>query len=254
MDIQTKIDRTWDFCINKYGIERLIALCHHGSYNYNLALPTSDVDAKLIIAPTWSDIIYNRRPLSETIKGPYGDINVTDIRLFIDVNLRKQNFNFIETLFTPYYCVNPEYADIWCYLIDYREDIAHYKPEEAVRTMMGQVRNQIMRWGKFDDTKTLYHLYRITHALKMYCSGAPFAETLAPTGEDHDFIMLLREGSFDKSTLQNFFDKVSQEAISYADGGKNVKSREFIADIVMDGTLDRFMRRALEWRFRKGME
>jgi predicted nucleotidyltransferase len=249
MDIQTKIDRTWDFCINKYGPERLIALCHHGSYNYDLALPDSDADAKLIIAPTWSDIIYNRKPMSETVKGPYGDINVTDIRLYIDVNLRKQNFNFIETLFTPFYCVNPDYADLWFYLTRSREAIAHHNPEEAVRTMMGQVRNQIMRWNKFDNNKTLYHLLRITHALRTYLAGERFEDTLAPKGEDHEFIMAVRQGKFGQEEMQKIFDRISQEAMSYNGAGGNVKSQDFVAECIMEHCLDRFMQRALAWRF-----
>ena len=52
MDIQTRIERTWDYCINMFGLERLVALTHHGSYNYGLALPDSDADAKLFIVPT----------------------------------------------------------------------------------------------------------------------------------------------------------------------------------------------------------
>ena len=245
MDIQTKIDRTWDFCINKYGPERLIALCHHGSYNYDLALPDSDADAKLIIAPTWSDIIYNRKPMSETVKGPYGDINVTDIRLYIDVNLRKQNFNFIETLFTPFYCVNPDYADLWFQLIDYREAIAHYNPKEAVRTMMGQVRNQIMRWNKFDNNKTLYHLLRIEYALSQYVAGERFEDTLAPKNEDHEFIMAVRLGKFGQEEMQKIFDRISQKAMSYHGAGDNVRSQEFVAGIAMDKILDKIMRRAI---------
>lgn len=245
MDIQTKIDRTWDFCINKYGPERLIALCHHGSYNYNLALPDSDADAKLIIAPTWDDIIRNRKPLSETVEGPFGDINVTDVRLYIDVNLRKQNFNFIETLFTPYSCVNPDYFDLWEQLIDYREAIAHYKPEEAVRTMMGQVENQYKRWGKFDDNKTLYHMLRMEHAISEYVGGERFEDTLAPKGEDHDFIMCVREGSFDKSTMEKIFNRSYERVHRIAPGAAKVKSSEFVADIVMDRVLDKIMRRAL---------
>lgn len=245
MDIQSKIERTWDFCIKTYGPERLIALCHHGSYNYDLALPNSDADAKLIIAPTWDDIIHNRKPLSTTIQGPYGDINVTDIRLYIDTNLRKQNFNFLETLFTPFYCVNPEYADIWMQLISYREAIAHYKPEEGVRTMMGQVRNQISRWGKSDDNKTLYHLLRIEYALARYVEGERFEDTLAPKGEDHEFIMTVRLGKFNQEEMQKIFDRISQKAMSYDGAGGNVKSQEFVADIVMDKMLDKFMRRAM---------
>lgn len=250
MDIQAKIDRTWDFCIAKYGLERLISLCLHGSHNYNLALPDSDADAKLFIVPTWSDIIYCRKPESKTIQGPYGDVNVCDIRLFIDVNLRKQNFNFLECLFTPYFCVNPDYADIWDTLILYREAIAHLNPQEAVRTMMGQVENQYKRWGKFDDNKTLYHMLRIEYAIGAYVSSDRFEETLAPTGEDHDFIMCVREGSFDKKTMEKFFNRSYNRAHLLADGADRVKSQDFIAENVMERVLDKFMRRALEWRFK----
>lgn len=245
MDIQTRIERTWDFCINEFGLERLIALTHHGSYNYNLEILDSDADAKLIIAPTWDDIIHNRKPLSTTMAGPYGDINVTDIRLYIDVNLRKQNFNFIETLFTPFYCVNPDYADLWFQLVDYREAIAHYNPKEAVRTMMGQVRNQIMRWNKFDNNKTLYHLLRIEYALSQYVAGERFEDTLAPKGEDNEFIMAVRLGKFSQEEMQKIFDRISQKAMSYDGAGDGVKSQDFVADIVMDKMLDKFMRRAI---------
>lgn len=249
MDIQTKIKRTWDYCINIFGLERLIALTHHGSYNYNLALPDSDADAKLFIVPTWQDILYCHKPESRTIAGPFGDINVTDIRLFIDVNLRKQNFNFLECLFTPYCCVNPHYADIWQILLDYREAIAHYSPREAVRTMAGQAENQKRRWGKFDDEKTAYHMLRIEHAIREYINGERFEDTLAPKGEDHDFIMLVREGSFDKSTLEKIFNRSYDNIQSYIENAHHVKSQEFIAEIAIEKALDKFMRRALEQRF-----
>ena len=249
MEVQAKIDRTWDFCIAKYGLERLISLCLHGSQNYNLALPDSDADAKLIIAPTWDDIIHNRKPLSTTLAGPYGDINVTDIRLYIDVNLRKQNFNFLETLFTPYNCINPNYSALWMYLVDHKEAIAHYKPEEAVRTMMGQAYNQISRWGKFDNNKTLYNLLRIEYAISRYVSGMPFADTLAPKGEDHEFIMAVRLGKFGQEEMQKIFDRISKRVVELADGGQHVKSQEFVAETVLDNALDQFMRQALAWRF-----
>lgn len=250
MNIQTKIERTWDYCIKEFGLERLVALTHHGSYNYNLALPDSDADAKLFIVPTWNDIIYCRKPESKTIQGPYGDVNVCDIRLFIDVNLRKQNFNFLECLFTPYCCVNPDYADIWDTLISHREAIAHFNPAEAVRTMMGQVENQYKRWGKFDDNKTLYHMLRIEHAIAAYVSGERFEDTLAPKGEDHDFIMLVREGSFDKRTMENIFNR-SYDSIQKIIA-ENALPREqgFVAGVAMEKALDKFMRRALEWRFK----
>jgi hypothetical protein len=250
MDIQTKIDRTWDYCISMFGRERLIALTHHGSWNYNLALPNSDADAKLFIVPTWQDILYCHKPESRTIAGPFGDINVTDIRLFIDVNLRKQNFNFLECLFTPYSCVNPDYFDIWQILLDYREAIAHYNPHEAVRTMLGQAENQKRRWGKFDDEKTTYHMLRIEHAIREYLYGERFEDTLAPKGEDHDFIMLVRESSFDKRTLENIFNCAYDNIQEMIAENALPQEQGFVAGVAMEKALDKFMRRALEWRFK----
>jgi hypothetical protein len=145
--------------------------------------------------------------------------------------------------------VNPDYADLWFCLTRDREAIAHYNPEAAVRTMMGQVRNQIMRWNKFDNNKTLYHLLRITHALRTYLDGERFEDTLAPKGEDHEFIMAVRQGKFGQEEMQKIFDRISQEAMSYHGAGGNVKSQDFVAECIMEHCLDRFMQRALAWRF-----
>lgn len=210
LEIMNKIKETWKLCIDLYGNDRCISLCHHGSYNYKLNLPDSDVDTKLIISPTWDEVINCKQPLSTTINGPHGDINVVDIRLFIGVNLRKQNFNFLECLFTPYSCVNPDYADLWNELLFYREEIAHFKPQEAIRTMMGQVENQWRRWGRFDDKKTLYHMARIHGAIKRYQEGLPFADTLVP--EDAEWIMEVRLGRIDKEAMEIYFKSFYNDA------------------------------------------
>ena len=50
---------------------------------------------------------------------------------------RKQNLNFIEILFTPYAWVNPLFESEWGRLTAAREQIAHYSPYSAVKTMKG---------------------------------------------------------------------------------------------------------------------
>lgn len=200
---QRKIDKTWEYCVQMFGRERCVALTLHGSQNYELDLPDSDVDAKLMITPTWEEVIFCKEPKSQTINGLYGDINVTDVRLFIGNNLKKQNFNFLECLFTPYSRVNPDYVDLWGELINAREIIAHYDPMQAVRTMMGQVENQWRRWDRFDNKKTLYHMARIHSAIKHYYEGFCFADTLI--AENSDWIMEVRLGKVDQEDMENFF-------------------------------------------------
>ena len=45
---QKKIDQTWKYCVEMFGLDRCVALCLHGSQNYQLDLPDSDVDAKFL--------------------------------------------------------------------------------------------------------------------------------------------------------------------------------------------------------------
>ena len=248
MNTSGKMDKTWAYCLELYG-PRCVVLTLHGSQNYCLDLPESDVDAKLMVVPTWNDIIHYAMPLSETIPGPYGDINVTDIRLFIENNLRKQNFNFIECLFTPHYRVNPKYADLWDELIAHREDIAHYKPEEAVRTMMGQMENQRKRWGKFDDKKTLYHMLRIKWAIIKYVAGANFEETMVPMGSMHDLIMEVRLGKIAQKDMEFFADSTYKIVTNVAKCADQVPSSEQAADTIMEYVQERIMARAMEGAF-----
>lgn len=203
MTTQDMVNETWNYCFQLYGRDRCVALTLHGSQNYECDTPDSDVDTKLFVAPTWDEVINYKQPLSSTINGPYGDINVTDIRLFLGNNLPKQNFNFLECLFTKYFCVNPEYADLWGELIKNREEIAHIDPAAAIRTMMGQVENQYGRWGRFDKRKTLYHMMRISWAIEAYQLGMSFAETLVPNNQEH--IMRVRLGKVCEEDMDFMF-------------------------------------------------
>lgn len=242
LEIMTKLKKTWRFCSEMFG-DRCIALCLHGSQNYELDLPDSDIDAKLILGPSWEEVINCHKPISETIKGPYGDINLCDIRLFIGVNLEKQNFNFLETLFTPYSFVNPYYEDLWAELLEHREEIAHYDPVQAVRTMMGQVENQWRRWNRFDNKKTLYHMARIHSAIKRYQEGLCFADTLIP--ENAEWIMRVRLGKVDEETMEIFFNKLYYETHEMSKP-ENYKGIDYpIVYITMDSLKERFVFRAL---------
>ena len=244
MHIQKRIEETWRFCVDLYGLEQCISLCHHGSYNYECDLPESDADAKLIVAPSWEDIVFARHPMSRTVQGPYGDINVVDIRLYIGINLYKQNFNFLETLFTPYSVVNPLYADLWAELMDNRDIIAYYRPEEAVRTMVGQVENQRRRWNKFDNNKTLYHMMRISWAIESYCRGNCFADTLIPMNMDH--IMRVRKGLVCECDMEYMFELFYEHALYCAKQPmKSIAHPE--AKAIMDSLQARFVGRAIEF-------
>jgi predicted nucleotidyltransferase len=242
LETQKKIDETWNYCLNMFGTDRCIALTLHGSQNYECDLPDSDVDSKLFITPTWEEVVSAKSMISKTIKGPFGDINVTDIRMFIGNCLMKQNFNFLECLFTPYSCVNPTYADIWEQLIEHREMIAHYDPDAAVRTMMGQVRNQYSRWNRFDNKKTLYHMMRISSAIETYQISSYFADTLIPNNVDH--IMRVRRGEVPAEDMDYMFELFYNHCCHCADRFQP-HAKDTMAESIMYELQRKFVLRAL---------
>ena len=93
--------------------DRIVGIFNQGSGNYGLDIPTSDVDTKLIVTPTFDEVVLNKKPISTThVRANNEHTDLKDIRLML-ATFRKQNLNFIEILFTPYFIVNPTFADEW---------------------------------------------------------------------------------------------------------------------------------------------
>ena len=119
----------------------MFVLVLQGSQNYGLDIYTdeykSDNDTKVIVIPSLEDVVMNKKPISTTHVLPNNEhLDIKDIRLYFD-NFKKQNINFIEILFSPYYIVNPKYRDLWEELVADRELVAHYNTNQALRCMSG---------------------------------------------------------------------------------------------------------------------
>ena len=85
----------------------IVGIFLQGSQNYRLDTSNSDVDTKLIVVPSFKDICLNKKPISTThVLDNNEHLDAKDIRLYCQC-FRKQNLNFLEILFTPYYYVNP---------------------------------------------------------------------------------------------------------------------------------------------------
>ena len=83
-----------------------------GSQNYNLDDENSDVDTKSIVIPTWRKMVLDKQPLSTTLEMPDSShVDIKDAREMIAC-YKKQNVNFVETLFTDYYKINV-CANLW---------------------------------------------------------------------------------------------------------------------------------------------
>ena len=170
--------------------DRIVGIFLQGSQNYGLDLPTSDVDTKLIVTPTFEDIAMNRQPISTTyIRADNSHTDWKDIRLMLKT-FRSCNLNFLEILFSPYCIVNPLYAEEWNRLIQDNELIANYNPCKAVKTMQGLARRKYEQMehespSHHDDIemygyspKELHHLLRIEEYIERYISGESYANCL----------------------------------------------------------------------------
>ena len=184
---------------------RIVCLCLQGSQNYGLDYAGSDIDTKLIVVPSFEDIVFNRRPMSTThVRHNNEHIDIKDFRLYRQC-FEKQNLNFLEILFTPYKIVNPQYEQWWNHLVENREAIAHYDFHRAIKSMKGIALEKyhamehkypskvdiIERYGY--DSKQLHHLLRVEEYLARYIEGRSYEECLIPTKETAERLRKIKE-------------------------------------------------------------
>lgn len=164
----------------------------YGSQNYKTDTPNSDFDFTAVVLPSINDIIYNHEPISKEIEYQGGLINIKDIRLMWE-NYKKQNPNYIETLFTPYILVNPKYTEDWHNIREIAEEIAYANPVRAVKAMYGMALNKqykifhavpsnsesIMKYGY--DGKSYSEVIRLYLTALNYIAGKPYKDCLVLT-------------------------------------------------------------------------
>ena len=193
MTVSERMEEHMDEALTLFSEDRIVGLFLQGSQNYGLDLPTSDVDTKLIVVPTFKDIALNRKPVSTThVRENDEHIDLKDIRLYIET-FRKQNLNFLEILFTDYFLVNPLYAEQWLRLVCAREQIARMNPHRAVKSMNGVAMEKfhamehpyptkldlIEKYGF--DGKQVHHLIRVDDYLTRYIAGESYKDCLRPS-------------------------------------------------------------------------
>lgn len=113
-----------------------------GSQNYNLDYEYSDIDTKAMVVPTLRDVVLNNKPVSTThVMENNEHCDLKDIRLMFE-NFKKQNINFLEVLFSPYYWVDERYEEEFEQLRAHAEEIAHYNENVAVKCMLGMAKEK----------------------------------------------------------------------------------------------------------------
>lgn len=195
--IMKRVNEHYKESLTHFSYSRIVGIFLQGSQNYGLDYEKSDVDTKLIVVPTFEDIVFNKKPISTThVLENDEHVDWKDIRLYMQT-FAKQNLNFLEILFTDFSIVNPDYADDWQMLVNKRELIAHMNPYRAVKSMKGVAMekyhameheypskvNVLKEFGY--DPKQLHHLLRVEEYLGRYISDEPYKDCLRPRNPEY---------------------------------------------------------------------
>lgn len=201
-----------------------VGLFLQGSQNYNLDYEGSDIDTKVIVLPSFTDFVLNRKPISTThIMENNEHLDFKDIRLMFDC-IKKQNVNFVEILFTRYMILNPKYEDLFQSVLDAREDIAHYNNYAGVNCLVGMAlekqkamehpypatMDKIERFGY--DPKQLHHALRMREFMTRYLAGVPYEDCLISA--QHDYLMDVKRGCCTLEQARELMSKAIETMIA----------------------------------------
>ena len=213
--IMARLREHYEEALEHFEESHIVGIWLQGSQNYMLDNSKSDIDTKLIVTPTFKDIALTAKPVSTThIRANEEHIDFKDIRLYMEC-FRKQNLNFLEILFTPYFIINPLYEKEWNKLVVHREEIARMNPYRAVKSMKGVAMEKYHAMehrypSKVDiidtfgyDCKQTHHLVRIDNFLTMYKRGFSYAECLIPFGFMKNFLMDIKNNKYILDTARN---------------------------------------------------
>lgn len=226
--------------------DRIVCLILQGSQNYGLDTPSSDIDTKLIVTPTFKELVFNSKPHSTThIRKNNEHIDFKDIRLYIET-FRKQNLNFLEILYSPYSIVNPKYLSMWNTLIENREAITHYNPLRAVKSMKGIAMekyhamehpypSKIEVLKKYSyDPKQLHHLLRVEDYLTRYIAGEDYNSCLNPTNPE--YLVEVKQGKYNLEEARLVADGSIERITKMCD--EFYATHEDVVDINVDKMLN----------------
>jgi len=238
-EVMKRMEEHYAEALTLYPKNRIVALVLHGSQNYGLDTSESDVDTKLIVVPLLREIALNKQPVSRThVRANNEHIDIKDVRIYFNC-LKKQNINYVETLFTKYQIVNPLYADFWNALMSIKSGIARYDVDTTIKGIVGSALQKYKALEKVTDAKAekvekfgydpkeLCHIVRYEHFLKDYIEYAPYEYCLLESHRKEDLMAIKKgelslekareraERSIDKiNALRDFFEETDKGTIT----------------------------------------
>lgn len=262
-EIMLRLNDHYNEALEHFPEDQIIGIFLQGSQNYGLELPTSDIDTKLIVAPSFEEIAMNTKPVSTThIRANEEHIDFKDIRLYMQT-FRKQNLNFLEILFTPFYIINPKYKDEWMRLVNARESIANFNRYRGVQSMKGIALEKfyamehpypskleiLAKYGY--DPKQLHHLLRVEDYLERYIAGESYEKCLRPADPDYLIAVKLGIYSLDEAREVGLRAMLNVNHMAEEFYAKNENIEDPEVNALLDSVQLNIMRIAIEEEFKK---
>ena len=229
----------------------VVYLCIFGSQNYGLDIYTddykSDIDFKAVIIPTLDDLVYNCKPISTTIEYNGGQIDLKDIRSWVDT-LVKANPTYIETLYTSLGIINEDYREYIIPILRLRFALLYSLRAQFARAVYGMARAReaafehpcpscISDIEKYKySRKQLHHIVRFFYLLYGYVYDGYLS--LEPTEEQKTFLLDIKIGKYKyedackirdeymqklKILKDTYLDSIDEKTINY-------KVKEYVLD------------------------
>lgn len=187
--------KEYDYLTKSYEVYGVFV---SGPQNYGLATKTTKLNSKAIIIPSFRDLIL-KEPVNKVVDFGCGKCEVKDIREFVK-NLKNQKAEYLETLFTIHFVVNPKYEKLHDEILEKRGDVVWMDVKKSLEYML----------ALFAKAKT--NMTKPTAATK---------EEIAKTGYHKESLIELLRVTFmiDKFTKRRMYSDV-------IDGSNLVKFRD----------------------------
>lgn len=170
--------------------KHILGIFLYGSQNYQCDLKDSDVDTKAIYIPSKEEAIFDKPRVKEYKLSNGEHCGLMDVRHFVD-NLKKQNINFVEVLYTDYYWLNPIYDVTWINIfLKYRDLISHYDMKKCVSSICEQAKHTLFQ-NPYNGKKVGNGL-RLMYFLKHYIENEPYEKCLIPNEDTRNRIKYMK--------------------------------------------------------------
>ena len=175
----------------------------YGSQNYKMDTPNSDYDFKALVFPSFEEVVSVAKPVSKVYTYGDGQVDVKDARLMF-AEYKKQNCQFLETLFTDFYFANPLYKDEWEAVRALAPRVARADVVRHMNAMCGMAMEKVHALchpyeGKVAllqergyDSKQLSHAFRLGYMMDKYMAGAEYKSLLVPSEDELKVLMDLK--------------------------------------------------------------